>query len=373
MGFLKNKDLYKVWVFAPFLETIDDNLECYYDYTQSIAEYTKVFAENDCDWEWINITPNNLEADINNVKQHSIKKNIVLNLCDGDELNGIPGISVIHTLEKNNIIYTGADVYFYDITTSKISMKRAFDRDGVSTPKWVLLNGKVNKNIMDKLGDTVIVKPAVSAGSMGLGIKNVVSNSREMEDVVADIKLGYRGWKLDNNGLIAEQFIKGREFTTFLIGSSSIPASIKFYQPVERVFHSSLPDEEQFLSFDRLWETYDKESPMPGNEDFYQYAPVQSPDLIEALRSLSFLAYKSVKGMGYARLDFRMDKETKCLHVLEVNAQCGLSEDEDYTSIGAILRFSNKKFSDIIFEILDDALLREKNPAIINESMCTSA
>ncbi len=67
-----------------------------------------------------------------------------------------------------------------------------------------------------------------------------------------------------------------------------------------------------------------------------------------------------------------MDKETKCLHVLEGNAQCGLSEDEDYTSIGAILCFSNKNFSDIIFEILDDALLREKKPAIINESMCSS-
>ncbi len=372
MGFLKNKDLFKVWIFAPFLETTDDNLKCYSDYSQSIAEYKKIFAEKNCDWEWINITPDNLKDEINRVKQYSIKKNIVLNLCDGDEINGIPGISVIHALEKNNIIYTGADAYFYDITTSKISMKRAFDGDNVTTPKWVVLNGIINNSIMEKLGNTAIVKPAVSAGSMGLSIKNVVSNSSEMEDVVADIKLGYRGWKLDNDGLLAEQFIKGREFTTFLTGSSSNPSSLKFYPPVERVFHSSLPDEEQFLSFDRLWETYDKESPMPGNEDFYKYAPVESPELIEALRSLSFIAYKSVKGMGYARLDFRMDKDTKCLHVLEVNAQCGLSEDEDYTSIGAILRFSNKNFSDIIFEILDDALLREKKPFIINESMCSS-
>ncbi|MBA3674120.1 MAG: hypothetical protein H0W75_04050 [Chitinophagaceae bacterium] len=365
MGFLKNKDLYKVWVFAPFLETTDDNLECYYDYTQSIAEYTKIFAEINCAWEWVNITPNNLEAEIKRVKEHFIKKNIVFNLCDGDELNGIPGISVIYALEKNNILYTGADAFFYDITTSKISMKKAFDLDNVSTPKWILLNGSVNKNVMDKLGESAIVKPAVSAGSMGLGIKNVVNNFREMENVVAGVRLGYRGWKLDTGGVIAEQFIKGREFTTFLTGSFSNPAYIKFYQPVERVFHSSLPDEEQFLSFDRLWETYEEESPMPGNDFFYQYAPVTSPELIEALRSLSFLAYNSVKGKGYARLDFRMDKETKCLHVLEVNAQCGLSEDEDYTSIGAILRFSNKNFSDIIFEILDDALLREKKPIIV--------
>ena len=43
------------------------------------------------------------------------------------------------------------------------------------------------------------------------------------------------------------------------------------------------------------------------------------------------------------------------LYVLEVNAQCGLSEDENYTSIGAILRYSGKSFTDLTVEILDDA------------------
>ncbi len=71
---------------------------------------------------------------------------------------------------------------------------------------------------------------------MGISIKNVVSNFRELENVVADIKNGYHGWKLDSDGLIAEQFINGREFTTFLVGSSTAPEHIKFYQPAERVF-----------------------------------------------------------------------------------------------------------------------------------------
>jgi hypothetical protein len=44
--------------------------------------------------------------------------------------------------------------------------------------------------------------------------------------------------------------------------------------------------------------------------------------------------------------------------MLEVNAQCGLSEDENYTSIGAILKVSNKSFTEIIMEILKDALRR---------------
>ena len=69
--------------------------------------------------------------------------------------------------------------------------------------------------------------------------------------------------------------------------------------------------------------------------------------------------------MGYARLDFRLDKKTGKLFVLEINAQCGLSDDENYTSIGAILRMSDKTFTDLIVEVLDDALLR-KAP-VLNE------
>jgi hypothetical protein len=44
--------------------------------------------------------------------------------------------------------------------------------------------------------------------------------------------------------------------------------------------------------------------------------------------------------------------------MLEANAQCGLSNDENYTSIGAILKVSNVTYTEIIAEILKDALRR---------------
>ena len=64
MNFLANKNDFKVWVFAPYLETNDPTLKFYYDYTQSIAEYTKVFSELQCEWEWVNITIDNLTSQI---------------------------------------------------------------------------------------------------------------------------------------------------------------------------------------------------------------------------------------------------------------------------------------------------------------------
>jgi D-alanine-D-alanine ligase len=94
---------------------------------------------------------------------------------------------------------------------------------------------------------------------------------------------------------------------------------------------------------------------MPNNENFYNYIPVNEP-LAQAIKDISLKAYCAVGGKGYGRLDIRMDTATGNLYVLEVNAQCGLSEDEDYTSIGAILRVSNKSFTQLVSEIIKEAL-----------------
>ena len=349
-----------VWVLAPHLITEDENLDYYYDFTQSIAEYTKTFAALNLPWKWQPVTMQNYAAIINAiVADTSTHTPIVLNLCDGDEVNGTPGISVVKLLAKKGIIFTGADEHFYHITTSKIDMKLAFDKAGVPTPQWLVVTDQLQNPeiIFEKLGKPVIVKPAISGGSMGVGVKSVVRNSDALLQQIKSLYDGYRGWSLTSGGVIAEAFIDGPEFTVFIVGSYNQPQLCHIYQPVERVFHPSLPDEEKFLSFDRLWEIYEAETIMPNEEHFYEY---QTPDaaLTESLKNLSWDAYVATGGKGYTRVDIRMDKATGNLYVLEVNAQCGISEDENYTSIGAILRLGNCTFSDMVIEILKDAIVR---------------
>lgn len=352
----------KIWVLYPWLETEDPNLQYYYDFSQSKDEYTKVFNELGADWQWQAVTMQNYSDLIAGLKRASGRKiPLVINLCDGDEINGVPGVSVIRELEKHNLIYTGADAHFYEITTSKIPMKQAFDEAGVSNAKWDIIdaNAESFKGYCERLGAPLIIKPAISGGSMGVSVKNVVYTDTELEQRVKEIRNGYRGWDLMAGGLMVEQFISGQEFTTFIIGSHTKPASCFVYTPVERIFHPSLPEEEKFLSFDRLWEIYEDEKPMPGNDNFYDYH-LPGPELVPALKDISLAAYNAVGGMGYGRLDIRQDRQTGKLYVLEVNAQCGLSEDENYTSIGAILRYSNKTFTDLVQRIMRDAIRRRK-------------
>ena len=351
---------YIIWVLAPHLESDDPNIQHYYDFTQSIVEYTKVFEELKAEWKWQPVTMDNFKTIIRSIAESKNGKTpLVLNLCDGDEVNGTPGVSVIYELVKYGLIYTGSDAHFYTITTSKIPMKKAFDKAGVSSANWRVITDKKGstKGICKRVGTPIIIKPAVSGGSMGVSIKNVVNTEEELTERVEEIKKGYRGWNLLADGLFVEQFITGPEYTTFITGSSDDPDNCIVYEPVERVFHQSLPEAERFLSFDRLWEIYEDETPMPQNENFYEYRSVEI-SLIPALKQLSYDAYKACGGKGYTRIDIRQDSSTGKLYMLEANAQCGLSEDEDYTSIGAILKVSNVSFTQIITEILKDALRR---------------
>ena len=362
----------KVWVLAPYLQTNDANIDYYYDFSQSIEEYTKTFAALNIEWKWQPVTINDYEAIIDIIvaeKLTGIYFPLVFNICDGDEVNGTPGISVVKLLEQKGLVYTGADEYFYNITTSKVPMKEAFDRYHVPNARWeaIKIKNQYTNGIFDRLGAPIIVKPSVSGGSMGVGIKNVVENKAELNEQIYKMFDGYRGWNLAADGLIAESFITGPEFTVLIVGSYNKPEEAKIYTPVERIFHPSLPDKEKFLSFDRLWEIYEDEEPMPNEGNFYEYE-IPDADLIEAIKKISWDAYVACRGKGYTRVDVRMDNVTKKLFVLEVNAQCGLSEDENYTSIGAILRVSNTTYAELVVEIINDAFLRKEHaPAEITE------
>jgi len=345
---------YAVWVLIPALDTEDPNIKYYYDFEPALAEYSRSFSHLGIKWRSKELRLQDVERSLDEIAVDSLPRSpCVLNLCDGDETNGVPGISVVRALEKRGWAYTGAREFFYHATTSKIDMKRLFDAHLLPTASWCeILDDTQPNEIFEKCGIPAIIKPAVSAGSMGLSIRNVVSTAGDVERCMSELRQGYRGWDLQRGGVLAEQFLDGREFTTFLIGSEH---ELYIYPPVERVFHASLPSTERFLSFDRLWETYETESAMPNHEDVYRYA-VPEQSLHPEIERVSKSAYLAVRGTGYGRIDIRTDSKTGKLYVLEVNAQCGLSEDENYTSIGAILRFANESFSAMTMRLLNDAM-----------------
>jgi D-alanine-D-alanine ligase len=351
-----------VVVLVPEPAEIDPDLAYYADYSQSREELARAFAQLERAWRWQPVTVNNydavLDALVAEARDAGTPLPVVLNLCDGDDGNTVPGVEVIHALEARGFAYTGADAPFYRLTTSKLPMKAAFDAGAVPTAPWrAWQSTSVAADVLAAVGAPAIVKPAVSAGSMGVTTASVVHTAEALVEQVAALHAGYHGWDLLTGGVLVERYVSGREFTVLLVGDGADTERLHVYTPAERVFHASLRPEERFLSYDRLWEVYERESPMPNGEFFWEYAPVTGALADEIVR-VSLAAYESVGGRGYGRVDLRQCSATGALFVLEVNAQCALSEDENYTSVGAILRFSGASFASLVARLLDDAVRR---------------
>lgn len=347
-----------VWVLVPQVESDDPTIQYYYDFSSSQAEFDRAFASLELSYRWQPVTMATFRDVIDGIRAESDGyRPVVFNLCDGDELNGSPGLSVVRYLEESGLPYTGADEHFYDVTTSKITMKSAFEAACVPTAPWEVIPAGAQRapGIFRRIPAPLILKPAVSAGSLGIGCKNVVSTPRELNEQLAALRQGVHGWSVEAGGLFVERFIDGPEFTTFIVGSARDYDHAIVYPAVERVFNRKLPPTERFLSFDRLWEFYEHEAPVGPGEEFWQYAPAPA-DLAERIHEVSWAAYEAVGGTGYGRVDLRMDARTGDLHVLEVNAQCGLSEDENATSIGAVIRFAGTTYAAVVDAILRDAV-----------------
>lgn len=356
-------DHYKVWILTPEVDNPDPHIQVYYDFSESLEEHTRIFSALGLEWEWLPVRLRNLKRRIARIQPNSAGKTpLVFNLCDGDEVNGAPGISVIRELDRRRLIYTGADSAFYDLTSSKIPMKSLFDQCGLPTPAWEVIDPSCRNlsGIFDRLGRPLIIKPAVSGGSMGLSAANVVADEKGLTACLQSLKNGYRGWQLTTGGIIAERFVTGREFTVLLVGSAAQPENILCYPAAERIFPDFLPETEQFLSFDGNWGLYEDDSRGCIEGPFYRYLAPE-PEIRARAEQLSLAAYLATGGTGYGRVDLRMDKTTGQLFVLEVNAQCGLSADEQNASVGAILRLAGKSFQQLHTEIMQDAVNRIPN------------
>lgn len=360
-----------VWAFIPYRLKEQELISEDYDNPETRQELADVFAELGLKWKWQPITFENMHTVVEEVAAYSNEYiPLVLNYCDGlDEIDGYPGISIIKLLEAKGIIFTGADACFYNLCDSKILMKRAFVEADVATAAYEVISDSSRvQGVCERLGTPLIVKPATSYGSHGISLSSVVFSDEQLRVQVQRLLSGQHRMQFHRDSIFVERFINGPEFTVFIVGSAQKPEHIKVYPPMERVFHSSLPDTEQFLAYDR--EKDEQESSLSPQKSLCRYQLV-APELQERLCDLSRRAYCAVGGNGYTRVDVRMDKVSQELFVLEVNPNCAISsypisteydsreaEYEYETSVGTILHLAGIPFAQLMSEIIAEAFAR---------------
>ncbi len=337
-----------IWLFAPYRKT-DEGLVSEYDDPATRAEMAAVFQALGLEWQWTPVTLENLRETVEKVKKSASERlPIVFNYCDGDDANGLPGISVPQILEENDIAFTGASSEFYHVSTSKLRLKQAFERAGVPVAPYAFIADPAHDvpGTCERLGAPLFVKPVISGGSMGLTWQSVVYNDAELLAQVEKLFEGMHEHEFREGGVLAEPFIKGTEFTVLVAGSAHFPEQKMVYPALEIVFDERLSEEKQHFVYD-MW-----------FEDLYS-KKLADPVLWPLLGETAWKAFCAADGTGYGRVDMRMDGRTGEVFVLEVNANCAISSPEnDNSSSATILKLSGAPFSQLVGQILSDALDR---------------
>ncbi|MEO5761943.1 MAG: hypothetical protein ABIR28_06485 [Vicinamibacteria bacterium] len=359
---------YRILVFTPYRMTAAG--------PESVTYGTPEFKMEVAGWmnslgaahTWVEVTPETSAAEIAKVQELALSHPVVVfNLCDGIEVDGYPGIKTVRALEASGVAFTGADTAFYELTTPKTLMKQRLLNHKVSTSPFVAITRAAEDGMRAgiELGYPLIIKPDVSAASFGISIKSVVKDEGACVAQAASALAGEREEESYYEGVFAERFIPGREFTVLCASDREAPHGVYVYPPVERVFHSALPTHERLLSYDRYWEKYETEEALPDRKPIahYESAPGEwADDLMTLARS----AYVALDGKGYGRIDIRRDERSGEFVVLEANCNCGLSTDGE-TSVSWILTLSRETMPQLLDRIFADAVERltpsDTNPA----------
>lgn len=350
-----------IFIFAPYRMTPAGPESITYGTLQFKTEVAGWMGALGATHSWVEVTPETAATAIAAAQDEAARRRVVVfNLCDGIEVDGYPGIGTVRALEASGLPFTGADTSFYELTTPKTLMKRRLIARGVPTSPFVVIKDPQTDGVRagEQLGYPLIIKPDVSAASFGISLKSVVANHAESVAQAGVALARERDQESYYEGVFAERFIPGREFTVLAASAHSAPRGVFVYPAVERVFHPALPAHERLLSYDRYWEKYETEGALPDRAPIahYESAPKEWAD---ELATLARDAYLALDGVGYGRVDIRRDERTGEFLVLEANCNCGLSTDGE-TSVSWILRLSGETMPKLLDRIFTDAVTRSR-------------
>lgn len=262
---------------------------------------------------------------------------VFVNLCEGYLEWEVPSIDVIYSLEVLNLPFTGPTTKLYD--PPKELMKYLAYCEGVNTPGYTIIKNAENiSESIKHLSFPLFVKPAKAGDSLGVDERSLVYNRNDLEEKVASI--------IDEYGpLLVEEYIVGREFTV-LVAANADGKSCTVFKPVEYLF----PKDKEFKTYSL------KTSELHPDCNI----PCADINLDKQLRSATERIFKGFNGVGYARLDFRVNNNDE-IYFLEINFTCSVFYKDGYEgSADFILKFDGIGQSGFLHHIIEEGIARHQ-------------
>ena len=232
---------------------------------------------------------------------------IFVNLCEGYLDWDTPSVDVIHALEQLNLPYTGPPPALYD--PSKVCMKYVAYTVGVRTPAYGLVrNADDARTLAERLVFPLFVKPSHAGDSLGIDDASLV---HDQQALLAKVNASI----IDYDELLVEEYVNGREFTVLVLGSADPYAECTALLPIEYRF----PENRSFKTYALKTSELHPEANVP----------VGDAGLREQLQQAAARIFTAFGGVGYARLDFRMNAGNE-LFFLEINFTCSVFYSDGY-------------------------------------------
>jgi len=268
---------------------------------------------------------------------------IFVNLCEGYLEWEIPSIDVIYTLELLNLPFTGPTTKLYD--PPKELMKYLAFCEGVKTPGYVIIN-ELNDvdDAVNNLSFPLFVKPSKAGDSLGVDELSLVNNKIELQQKCISI--------LDEFGpLLVEEYIAGREFTVLVAANNDIHTCTVF-RPVEYLF----PEGREYKTYALKTSELHPDCNVPCND----------PVLDKQLRLATEKIFKGFNGVGYGRLDFRVNDKNE-IYFLEINFTCSVFYTDGYEgSADYILKHDGIGKVGFLKHIIAEGIARQKRKNLLS-------
>ncbi|KPU82041.1 D-alanine--D-alanine ligase [Psychromonas sp. PRT-SC03] len=223
------------------------------------------------------------------------------------------------------IPYTGSDVLSSAISMDKSKSKQIWESVGLPTAKYqIIIKNDYDpvhaKDILNKLSDTVMVKPVNEGSSIGMA---KVNNAIDLNKALLE------AFKFDNKVLL-ETWIEGEEYTVSMLSGKALPA-IK------------MTTDNDF---------YDYQAKYQSTQTRYFCPCGLEGEEIKTLNKLADMAFSSIGCQGWGRVDFIRDMN-KQWFLLEINTVPGMTETSLVPKAGKQAGYS---FEQLVLEILTQTL-----------------
>lgn len=264
---------------------------------------------------------------------------LVFNVCETFADDYRLEVNVAAVMEMAGLRFTGSGTAGLLLAQDKILTKQLLDYHEVPTPAFATFDGETFE-AKGRMAFPLIVKPARSDASIGIGKHSVVRDWDALTARVRDIRR-----ELHDESL-AEEYIDGREVYVGVLGT---PTRAEILPIVELDFGNWNPQEP------KVSDRGVKFGPETEGSPRLRMATDITSDLKARIERAALLAYRALKISDYARVDLRISSKTNEPFVLEINPNPYL---ENQSELAMAARERGLSYTQLIGRIVESACSR---------------